>query len=318
MRHTSRDDPATVWLLASNEPAIRRLTLTEVLGASPDEPDVVSARREFASGPIAAALLGDSTDHVYHKWRGAFWRLTALAELGVPSGEHRALGLLDEVLAWLQALERRGYPPVVAGLHRAHACWHGNALSAAVELGRARDPMATDLARRLVEWQWPDGGWNCDRRPGARTSSVHESLGPLLGLAGYHRATGDAASSRAAQRAAEFFFERRLFRSRRTGEVIHPAWLRFRQPTYYHYDVLQALWVLSRAGCLPDPRAAEAVQLVVARRRRDGRWDANGRWWRPPGAQGSSVEAADWGQSRPSQMVTLKALAVLRGAEEAT
>src|SRR5262249_27524287 len=219
VRHTSRDDPATVWLLASNEPAIRRLTLTEVLGASPDEPDVVSARRECATGSIAAALLGDSTDHVYHKWRGAFWRLTALAELGVPSGEHRALGLLDEVLAWLQALERRGYPPVVvAGLHRAHACWHGNALSAAVELGRARDPMATDLARRLVEWQWPDGGWNCDRRPGARTSSVHESLGPLLGLAGYHRATGHAASSRAAQRAAEFFFERRPFRSRRSGQ----------------------------------------------------------------------------------------------------
>jgi len=228
VRHLHREDPATAWLLACSEPAIRRLTLTEVLGESVDEPDVVSAHSEFASGPIAAALLGDITGHVYHKWRGAFWRLTALAELGVPSGERRALGLLDEVVAWLQGLERRGYPPVVGGLPRAHACWHGNTLAAAVELGQARHPTATGLAWSLVEWQWPDGGWNCDRRPEARSSSVHESLGPLWGLAAHHRATGDAASGRAAQRGAEFFLEKQLFRSRRTGEVVHPAWLRRR------------------------------------------------------------------------------------------
>jgi hypothetical protein len=104
------------------------------------------------------------------------------------------------------------------------------------------------LVECLLRWQWPDGGWNCDRHRYPASSSVHESLGPLLGLAVYHRATGDPVALEAVRRAAEFFLERRLFRSRRTGEVIHPMWLNFRHPSYYHYDVLQALWVLARAG----------------------------------------------------------------------
>jgi len=134
-------------------------------------------------------------------------------------------------------------------------------------------------------------------------------------LAAYHRATGDPAVGDAVRRAAEFFLERRLFRSRRTGEVIHPMWLHFRHPTYYHYDVLQALRVLGRAGYLGDPRVDEALDLVASRRRPDGRWNANGRWWKPPGQSGSNIEAADWGSSQPSTLVTLKALSVLAASD---
>jgi len=140
---------------------------------------------------------------------------------------------------------------------------------------------------------------------------VHETLGPLWGLAAYHRTTGHPDSGYAAQRAAEFLLDRRLFRSRRGGEVINPTWLNFRHPAYYHYNVLQALWVLGGAGMLTDPRADEAVALVSQARRNDGRWNANGRWWKPPNASGSNVEAADWGPGRPNLLITLKALTVL-------
>jgi hypothetical protein len=61
-----------------------------------------------------------------------------------------------------------------------------------------------------------------------------------------------------------------MFRSERTGRVIHDAWLRFRFPPYWHYDVLQGLWALTRLGRLDDPRAAEALDLVQDRRGRDG------------------------------------------------
>jgi hypothetical protein len=49
---------------------------------------------------------------------------------------------------------------------------------------------------------------------------VHESLGALWVLSLFYRATGDRAAGKAMGRAAEFFFERKLFKSRRTGEVI--------------------------------------------------------------------------------------------------
>jgi hypothetical protein len=304
----TRDDPGVAWLLTSGEPAVRMLTLLEVLGESPDHPEVVAAREAFLSGPVARALLDEHGERVYGKWRGPFWRLTALVELGVPAGEPTASGYLRAVLAWLNDMEQHGYPPIIAGRARAHAVWHGHALAAAIALNWTDKSAAAALAEQLIQWQWPDGGWNCDRRPDASCASVHESLGPLWGLAAYHRATGDPAAGEAVRRAAEFFLERRLFRSRGTGQIIDPKWLQFRHPAYYHYDVLQALWVLGRAGYLHDTRVDDALELVASRRRTDGRWNANGRWWKPPGQSGSNVEAADWGSSQPSVLVTLKAL----------
>jgi hypothetical protein len=290
---------------------VRYLTLTDVLGEPADNPDVVAAREAFANGPIARALLSPGPEHVYAKWQGAFWRLTALVELGVAPDQPAAHDQLRAVLNWLHELERGEYPPVIAGRPRAHALWHGHALAAAVALDWPDQRDTAWLVERLLQWQWPDGGWNCDRHREPACSSVHETLGPIWGLAAYHRRTDDAHVGQAVQRAAEFFLERRLFRSRQTGAVIHSAWLQLRHPAYYHYNVLQALWVLRRTSWAADPRVNDAVDLVASARRRDGAWDANGRWWNRPGHPGPYGDVADWGPSRPNQLVTLKALTVL-------
>ena len=47
-------------------------------------------------------------------------------------------------------------------------------------------------------------------------------------------------------RTAELFPQHRLFHSLRTGEVIRRDWLALHYPPYWHYDILQALLVLSR------------------------------------------------------------------------
>jgi hypothetical protein len=63
------------------------------------------------------------------------------------------------------------------------------------------------------------------------------------------------------------------------------------------------------------PRAAEALDLVAAKRDADGRWRPGGRrYWCPPGSQGSNVEVVDWGRSGPNELLTLSALRVLRAA----
>jgi hypothetical protein len=300
-------DEVVDWLLASPEPAVAHLARRDLLGE-----EVTGASHELLAGRIVSTLLDADTDvHPYKKWQGAHWRLVSLVELGLPPGEERALAGAEQVLGWLTGDGHRRSIPTIDGLVRRCASQEGNALAVCCRLGRADDPRVQLLARSLIEWQWPDGGWNCDRRATGRRSSFHESLPPMWGLHEYFLATGDTAARDAARRAAELFLEHRLFRSLRTGDVIKEGWLVPHYPPYWHYEVPQALLILGRMGLIRDPRADEAVDVLLSRRRSDGTWRAGPAWWRPPGRAGSNIEVVDWGRTVPHQLVTLNALRIL-------
>lgn len=307
-----RTRAAVTWLLDSDEPAIRRLTRRDVLGERADE----DAARVLA-GPMVTALLSGQRDdggfgvHPYRKWTGAHWRLVSLAELTVPAGEPRAVAAAGHVLAWLARAGRR--VPRTGGLPLTHASVQGNALAACCRLGLAADPRARILAGSLIDWQWPDGGWNCDPGATGRRSSFHESLAPAWGLHEFWRATGDPAARDAAGRAAELFLAHRLFRALAAGEVINRGWLAPHYPPYWHYDILQALLVLSRMGKASDERASDALDELERRRLPDGRWRPGGCWWKPPGST-VTPEVVDWGRSGPNEMITLNALRVMKAA----
>jgi hypothetical protein len=307
-------DPGVDWLLSSDEPAVRFLARRDVLGERV-EPDA----DEILSGPKVRALLqsqqadGGFGGHPYNKWTGAHWRLVSLVELAVPPGEPRVLAAAERVLSWLTSKGRTRNLVVIDGLPRRCASMEGNGLAVCSRLGLAEDPRVEQLARSLVEWQWPDGGWNCDRRASGRRSSFHESHASAWGLHEYASATGAEWAEEAAQRTAELFLEHRVFRSLRTGEPINRAWLKLRYPSYWHYDVLQGLVILGRLGRLDDPRAADALDLLEERRRQDGCWEAEAFWWSRPGSK-RLPEVVDWGRRGPNEMITLNALRVLRGA----
>lgn len=309
---------AIEWLLASSEPGIVFQVKRDLLG----EQDPPEAKRVLEGPWVRTLLAGQQTDggfgvSVYGKWGGAHWRLVSLVELGVPAGEPSCVAAAETVLAWLTGTSHRMGVKVIDGLARRCASQEGNALAVCCRLGLADDPRVKLLAESLVEWQWPDGGWNCDPRATGRRSSFHESLAPMWGLHEYWAATGDGAAKEAAARTAELFLEHRLFRTGGNGEPIHPSFVALHYPPYWHYDILQALLVLSRMGLARDPRARDAVELVEARRLPDGRWRAGGRWWKPPGSKGSNVEVVDWGRSGPNELVTLNALRVLEAAKPA-
>ena len=116
----------------------------------------------------------------------------------------------------------------------------------------------------------------------------------------------------AALRTAELFLQHRLFRSLATGAVIRREWLTLHYPPYWHYDILQALLVLSRMQLTGDARCRDAVTVLERLRRPDGRWQPGAYWWKPPGTRHGTAEAVDWGRSAPSKMITLNALRVLR------
>jgi hypothetical protein len=312
---SSEERTATEWLVASEDPAVRYLARRDLLG----EDAADDAALILAGGHVRDLLSGARSDggfgvHPYHKWTGAHWRCISLVELGIPPGEPRAMAAANTVLDWLTSTRHRSRIPVIDGLTRRHASQEGNALAVSCRLGMQVDARVALLARSLMEWQWPDGGWNCDNQASGRRSSFHESLPPMWGLHEYAVATGDADAAVAARRTAELFLDHRLFRSSSTGAPIHEGWLKFRYPPYWHYDVLQALLILSRMGLVGDDRTADALQIVEARRGRDGLWRASGYWWSPPGAGRYNVEVTDWNRGGPNEMITLNALRVLLAA----
>ena len=309
-----RTERAVAWLLAAEEPAVRHLARRDLLGEdSAPNPATVTA------GPWVAALLagqqgdGGFGGDPYRKWTGAHWRLVSLAELAVPSTDPRVAAAGEHVLAWI--VDNLRYPPrVVDGLPRSHASVQGNALGACARLGLASDERTERLAEAIISWQWPDGGWNCDNRADGHRSSFHESLRTAWGLQEYAAATGHAGAREAADRAVELFLDHRVFRRGGTGDPINARWLSTPYPSYWHYDVLSALLVIERAGRSNDPRASDALDLLEAKRRPDGRWNAQAQWWRPAGSK-TTPEVVDWGKAgEPNLMVTLHALRVLTAA----
>jgi hypothetical protein len=300
---------AVEWLLESKEPAVRYLTRRDLLGEDAPEDEA-----RILEGPIVRALLdADGSVHPYKKWQGAHWRLVSLVELAVPAGEPRALAAAETVLEWLTGTGHRRGIRVVNGLTRRCASQEGNALAVCCRLGLRGDPRVALLAESLVEWQWPDGGWNCDDRATGRRSSFNESLAPAWGLHEY----GTDGSRAAALRTAELILEHRVFRALRTGEPMRPSFVVLHYPPYWHYDFLQALLVLARLGLARDPRCGDALDLLEQKRLPDGRWRAGEYWWRPPGSDAPNTEVVDWGRGGPNELITLNALRVLTASGRA-
>ena len=257
---------------------------------------------------LLRGLSRDYGAHPYGKWRGAFWRLMSLVDLGVLPGHRGAVAAARDSLDWIASPRRLStiHRRRIDGRVRRCATQDGLALHAALRVGLHGDPRLETIAESLVETQWPDGGWNCDVRPEAAHSSFNETWGPILGLAAY-------GADDAVARGVDFLLRHRVAFSHRTGEPAHPAFMRLRFPPYWHYDVLVGLRTVAAAGASRDERVGTALDLLESKRRPDGTWRTEGKWWKRPGSKGSNVEAVDWGDAA-NVLLTEQATGVLQTA----
>jgi hypothetical protein len=178
------------------------------------------------------------------------------------------------------------------------------------------------VVRRLVADQLPDGGWNCWAESRSAPGSFASTLDVVDALLRWERHTDGSDEVREARRnGEEYLLRRSLFRSLRTGEVVNPQWLSFSYPPRWHYDLLKAADYFASRGGMPDPRLAEAMDRIRAKRQPDGSWLLENTH---PGTVYFRFEEPD---GTPSRWNTLRALRVLRwydapssdgGATEAT
>lgn len=235
-------------------------------------------------------------------WTSTLPTLQLLRDFGVhPCSDRmrRAVALVRDNCRWEHASQ-----PFFSG--EVEPCINGRT----VALGTYFDQNVDGLVARLLEEQLEDGGWNCEAENGSVRSSFHSTICVLEGLLEHERATGGSAGSVSARRRGEeYLLERRLFRSKSTGEIINPAWLEFSFPTRWHYDVLRALEYFRSVGDAPDSRIDEAMDLLRSKQQSDGAWLLENTH---PGKVHFAIEDGD---GQPSRWNTLRALRVLRWYE---
>jgi hypothetical protein len=252
---------------------------------------------QWAGGAYFPARSGDPDDEG-QPWTATAHSLLLLRDLGVDprcDQVRRAVALVSDHCRWEQ-----GGQPFFTG--EVEPCINGMT----VALGAYFEQEVDGVVARLLGEQLEDGGWNCWAEYGSVRSSFATTINVLEGLLAHERATGGSAESIAARRRGEeYLLQRRLFRRKSTGEVVDPAWLQFSFPTRWHYDVLRALEYFWAAGDPPDQRVDEAIQLLRAKRQRDGTWLLENTH---PGKVHFTLEDGD---GRPSRWNTLRALRVL-------
>jgi len=325
--HTpKRQNPKTnrtviAWLL-EGDPSIRWQVMRDLTGAPAEQ--VAAERRKVATEGAGARLL--AMQEADGRWGGAAWNrgwnstmhvLMLLRDMGLdPDSEQaqHAVGMVRDHVTWKGC----GPPecddnPFFAG--ELEPCINGQVGAVGAYFGQD----VQGIVDRLLTEQLPDGGWNCEAVNGSRRSSFNTTICVLEALLEVELRFGSSPEVTAARaRGQEYLLERRLFRRKSTGEVIeydrklgpggggdHPAWTRFAFPTWWHYDVLRALEYLRRAGVAPGERVAEAVDLVTAKRGRDGRWPLEVQY------PGEMPVELDEGEGKPSRWITLRALRVL-------
>jgi hypothetical protein len=308
----------TDWLLDS-DPAIRWQVLSDLTG---EPADVVTAERARVGvegwGAQLLALQDedgrwdrgtyrpgwvDDSKPFFDAWTATHFTLYLLREFGLDpaSGEtRRAVTLVRENVRWevndASYFEGETEP-----------CINGTTLA----IGSYFDEAVEGIVDRLLQDQLGDGGWNCWAEYGAKVSSFHTTICVLEGLVAWEQATGSSETAEVRSRGEEYLLERRLFRSRSSGQVIDPRFTMLSFPTWWYYDVLRGLDYFRKTGASLDSRCAEAVDLVASKR------DGSGRWRLENLHQGPTHFRMEGPEGSPSRWNTLRAMRVLDWAGRA-
>ncbi len=205
------------WLLASDEPWTRWLTLTALLDRGPDDPDVVAAHHAVVTDPRTRGLIARLPD-----WEApsqasghdspAFTPnlLALLADMGLVRGDAAAVDALIEVMLAHQQEDGR-FASFAAGPGTATPQW-GSLLCDAhaivdvlIRFGRGDDPRVAAALDRVVSdlsVTAQGAGWTCIPSIGFRGPGRVGDLCPQVTIEAV-RALGHGVDDSAAARAAE-------------------------------------------------------------------------------------------------------------------
>jgi hypothetical protein len=289
------------WLLEKENPAVRFLTLTELLP-------------EGFWGKPDAFYTG--------KYQGTVWQLIILAEHLADGKDARVRRACEFLLANSQDPQSGGFscqrakrakgglPSVVI------PCLTGNLVWSLLRLGYLGDKRVDHGVEWLTRFlrfddgasapphDWPYNRWEMCYGRHSCFMGVVKGLKAFAAIPATRRSP---AAQRTIEAGAEFLLRHHLFRqSHNLGHISKPGWTRFGFPRMYQTDVLEIVLLLLELG-YRDKRMQEAIDLVKYRRGPDGLWLLQDTF-------NGSFQVDIEKKGKPSKWITLNALRALQKA----
>jgi len=315
-------EPIVQQLLNSAQPPIHYRISVGLLDLPETSVEVKSIREQVRDSSIVKTMLehrnaeGIFPWHAYQKWKGSFWTLLVLGDLGYPMGDQSLLPLAEQSYEWILSPHHLQTIPIIEGRWRRCACQEGGIVFSMIRLGLV-DARVEQLANSLLKWQWPDGGWNCDKHPEASHSSFNESFIPIRALNAFYQISGDPIIKMARDRGADLLLDHSLYKRLSTGKLIKPAFAQLAYPAYWHYGLLYGLRTIAECGLLDDPRCKDALDLLESKRLLDGGFPAEQRYYTVSDKIETGTSFVDWGgvkTQRANPFITAEALSILHQA----
>jgi hypothetical protein len=311
------------WLLEPSQPAVRYLTMRDIVDGT-SQGDLAEAKLAVTSEGWAAEILSkqkaggfwvEKEEDLYlPKYLSTNWMLLTLSDLGVTKKDPRIAKACN---LWMDTYSRKDGGFDGPGAKESEHCLTGNTARGLIKFGYADEPRVRTALEFLVKTQKENGGWHCFGSNG--TIDAWEGLSAF---AVYPRQRWTRSMKRAVERGSEFYLERRLSRQ---GARYAP-WFRFHFPYHYYYDILVGLDFMTALGYSDDERMRPAVAYLKEKRRKNGTWNLDAvhpdldndgklpRWWNQYKSHYHPFALELVG--RPSKMITLRALTVLKRVGE--
>ncbi|MBI5957812.1 MAG: nitrogen fixation protein NifH [Chloroflexi bacterium] len=321
------------WLLETDMPGVRYLTLRDLLDYSPDDQELHAAQlAAHTQGPIAVLL--DQMDKAGYwvepgpgynpKYRSTVWSIIMLAQLGASAAQDERIAqacayILDHALTAHGQFTTTGAPSGTAD------CLQGNLCAALIDLGYddSRLDIAFEWMARSVtgEGVAPVGDRQAEIRYYAGKCGPVFACGSnnklpcawgatkvMLALGKWPVERRTPSIERAIQWGVDFLFSTDpATAGYPTGWSEKPSgnWWKFGFPVFYVTDLLQIVEVLVELGHRDDPRLTNALTVIHEKQDAQGRWtldyDYSGKTWIDLGVK-----------KQPNKWVTYRALRVLK------
>ena len=334
------------WLVEGNNPPVRYLTLTRLLGKASTDPDVVSARACLMDYSVTQEILDHANefwaldDKAYWKYTGAYWQLIFWGQF-LADGQHPEIakgipGILDR----LPSIASKGW-----------LCLAANLVGALIRLGYDMEPVVSEaveaIAGRVVE----DVGIACSEMTYSLLSRCHMAIPKVLRcfaeIPEHERSAQVVEAIRSCTHALlkhEIFVyvpgNRKAWKGildglpkkadLPAGESVKgwiaekrseflakngigdrdpkPGWKKFGFPLNYNSDILEAMSALAALRVPMQADLERALQIIREKRTAEGQWILENSL---NGKMWADVEV----KGLPSKWITLHALIVLKHFE---